>query len=54
MGASAILLTAEVLPGAHVPRLVEACLRHGVTPFVEVSGAEQLKRMATRPAARWP
>jgi len=39
LGASAVLLTAEVLPAALLGRLVVACLRHGLTPFVEVSRA---------------
>lgn len=45
MGASAVLLTAELLPGSLVPRLVDACLRHAVTPFVEVASAEQVERI---------
>jgi len=42
MGAAAVLLTAELLPASLVGRLVEACLRHGVTPFVEISSDAHL------------
>jgi indole-3-glycerol phosphate synthase len=45
LGASAVLLTAELLPGTLTARLAAACLRHGVTPFVEVSSAAQLERL---------
>jgi indole-3-glycerol phosphate synthase len=45
LGASAVLLTAELLPGALTARLAAACRRHGVTPFVEVSSAAQLERL---------
>lgn len=41
-GASALLLTAEVLPAAALGRLAETCLRHGLAPFVEITRAEQL------------
>jgi indole-3-glycerol phosphate synthase len=43
MGASALLLTAELLPGALLGRLIHACLRHEVTPFVEIVTAQQLE-----------
>ncbi|MER5971853.1 indole-3-glycerol-phosphate synthase [Streptomyces sp. NPDC002055] len=36
-GASAALLTATVLPKSVLPRLIESCLEHGLTPFVEVT-----------------
>lgn len=42
MGASAVLLTAELLPGRMIGRLVRVCVRHGVTPFVEITAAAQL------------
>jgi indole-3-glycerol phosphate synthase len=41
LGASAVLLTAQLLPGSVLPRLVEAALRHGLTPFVEVVSAAE-------------
>ena len=44
-GAAAVLLTAELLPGTLTARLAGACLRHGVSPFVEVSDAGQLERL---------
>ena len=44
-GASAVLLTAELLPGRSAARLAAACLRAGVTPFVEVADAAQLDRL---------
>lgn len=42
LGASAVLLTARILPRATLPRLVETALEHGLAPFVEVAGAEEL------------
>jgi len=42
MGASAVLLTAELLPAGLLGRLVLACLRQGLTPFVEISTAAHL------------
>jgi indole-3-glycerol phosphate synthase len=45
MGAAAVLLTAELLPATLMPRLVRTCLRHDVTPFVEISSAAQLARL---------
>lgn len=45
LGAAAVLLTAELLPGTLTARLAAACLRHGLTPFVEVASAEQLERL---------
>jgi indole-3-glycerol phosphate synthase len=44
-GAAAVLLTAELLPGASTARLARTCVRHGVTPFVEVSSLTQLERL---------
>jgi indole-3-glycerol phosphate synthase len=37
MGASAVLLTAGVLPKSVLARLIVTALRHGLTPFVEVA-----------------
>jgi indole-3-glycerol phosphate synthase len=45
MGAAAVLLTAELLPGVLTARLARACLRHEVTPFVEVTSASQIERL---------
>lgn len=45
LGAAAVLLTAELLPGSLPARLAATCLRHGVTPFVEVTDAEQVERL---------
>lgn len=42
MGVAALLLTAELLPASALGRLVIACLRHGVEPFVEITRADQL------------
>ena len=42
MGAAALLLTAELLPGGLLGRLIRACLGHGLTPFVEIASAAQL------------
>lgn len=46
MGASAVLLTARILPGSVLHRLTESCLRHGLTPFVEVSDLGELDGFA--------
>jgi indole-3-glycerol phosphate synthase len=43
MGAAAVLLTADLLPSALTARLARTCLRHEVTPFVEVTSASQLE-----------
>jgi indole-3-glycerol phosphate synthase len=45
LGASAVLLTAELLPGELTARLAAAALRHGLTPFVEVANEAQLARL---------
>lgn len=45
MGAAAVLLTAELLPGSLTARLARICLCHEVTPFVEVSSTTQLERL---------
>jgi indole-3-glycerol phosphate synthase len=42
MGASAVLLTAAVLPRSVMARLIETTLRQELTPFVEVSGEDEL------------
>jgi indole-3-glycerol phosphate synthase len=41
-GASAILLTARILPKSSFQKLIEIILRHDVTPFVEVADDEEL------------
>ena len=45
LGAAAVLLTAELLPGTLTARLAATCVRHGLTPFVEVASEEQLARL---------
>ncbi|SMC50694.1 indole-3-glycerol-phosphate synthase [Lentzea albidocapillata] len=42
LGASAVLLTAALLPAATLPRVVDRALALGLTPFVEVTGAGEL------------
>ncbi|MCT2581981.1 hypothetical protein [Actinophytocola gossypii] len=42
LGASAVLLTAGLLPRTSMPVLVEACLSAGLTPFVEVTGEAEI------------
>jgi indole-3-glycerol phosphate synthase len=44
-GASAILLTARILPASAMQKLIEITLRHGLTPFVEVADEEELGRV---------
>ena len=41
-GASAILLTARILPKSSFQKLIGIILRHGLTPFVEVADEEEL------------
>ncbi|MBV8540879.1 MAG: hypothetical protein JO364_17770 [Pseudonocardiales bacterium] len=43
MGASAVLLTARVLPRAVLQRLIRTALRHGLTPFVEAVSEPELE-----------
>jgi len=45
MGASAVLLTAQILPKAALPKLIETTLGHGLTPFVEVVDEDELGRV---------
>jgi indole-3-glycerol phosphate synthase len=45
MGASAILLTAQILPKTALPKLIETTLAHGLTPFVEVIDEDELARV---------
>ena len=45
MGASAILLTAQILPKTALPKLIETTLGHGLTPFVEVIDEDELGRV---------
>ncbi len=42
MGASAILLTARILPKQPFQHLIELALKHGLTPFVEVADHDEL------------
>ncbi|MGH3718660.1 MAG: hypothetical protein ACRDRI_07435 [Pseudonocardiaceae bacterium] len=42
LGASAVLLTATLLPAAVLGHLIEHALRLGLTPFVEVCGEEDI------------
>ncbi|WP_431775101.1 indole-3-glycerol-phosphate synthase [Streptomyces cucumeris] len=44
-GASAVLLTAGLLPRTVLPRLTESALSLGLTPFVEVTSQEELSRV---------
>jgi indole-3-glycerol phosphate synthase len=41
-GASAILLTARILPKSSFQKLIETILRHDLTPFVEVADHDEL------------
>jgi indole-3-glycerol phosphate synthase len=45
MGASAILLTAQILPKPTLPKLIELTLEHELTPFVEVIDEDELGRV---------
>ncbi|GAA2691364.1 hypothetical protein GCM10010400_65760 [Streptomyces aculeolatus] len=49
-GAAAVLLAATILPHRLMATLVDACLSHGVTPFVEITSAAELSAL-TRPEA---
>jgi indole-3-glycerol phosphate synthase len=42
MGASAVLLTAKILPAKTFQHLIEITLEHGLTPFVEVVDQDEL------------
>ncbi len=42
MGASAVLLTAKILPAKTFQHLIELALEHGLTPFVEVVDRAEL------------
>lgn len=42
MGASAVLLTAKILPAKTFQHLIELALEHGLTPFVEVVDEAEL------------
>ncbi|WP_407563172.1 indole-3-glycerol-phosphate synthase [Streptomyces sp. 184] len=44
-GAAAVLLTATILPDRLMPTLIDACLDHGVTPFVEITAAAELSAL---------
>jgi indole-3-glycerol phosphate synthase len=43
MGASAVLLTAKILPAKTFQHLIELTLHHGLTPFVEVVDQDELE-----------
>jgi indole-3-glycerol phosphate synthase len=43
MGASAILLTARILPRKPFQHLIETTLRHGLTPFVEIADQDEVE-----------
>jgi indole-3-glycerol phosphate synthase len=43
LGASAILLTARIMPKKPFQHLIELALSHGVTPFVEIADHEELE-----------
>ena len=45
MGASAVLLTAQLLPKNALPKMIEISLRNGLTPFVEVTDQDELDRV---------
>jgi indole-3-glycerol phosphate synthase len=45
MGASAILLTAQILPKTALPKLIEMTLGQDLTPFVEVVDEDELGRV---------
>ncbi len=43
MGASAILLTARILPKKPFQHLIETTLRHDITPFVEIADQDEVE-----------
>jgi indole-3-glycerol phosphate synthase len=43
MGASAVLLTAKILPAKTFQHLIELALSHGLTPFVEIVDQSELE-----------
>jgi indole-3-glycerol phosphate synthase len=45
IGASAVLLTARILPRSILQRRIRAALREGLTPFVEVTSESELERV---------
>jgi indole-3-glycerol phosphate synthase len=45
LGASAVLLTAKILPQATLAKLIESTLAHELTPFVEVVDEDELARV---------
>ncbi|WP_217246072.1 indole-3-glycerol-phosphate synthase [Streptomyces sp. AC602_WCS936] len=45
LGASAVLLTAGLLPVTALRTLVDAALREGLTPFVEITSEAELERV---------
>jgi indole-3-glycerol phosphate synthase len=45
MGASAILLTARIMPKKPFQHLIELALEHDLTPFVEIADQEEVERV---------
>src|SRR5262249_12969668 len=45
LGASAVLITAKILPQNVLPKLIDATLAHELTPFVEVVDEDELARV---------
>jgi indole-3-glycerol phosphate synthase len=45
MGASAILLTARILPRKPFQHLIELALSHGLTPFVEIADHDEVESL---------
>ena len=45
MGATAVLLTAQLLPKSALPKLIELSVSNGLTPFVEVTDQGELDRV---------
>jgi indole-3-glycerol phosphate synthase len=45
MGASAILLTARIMPKKPFQHLIELALEHGLTPFVEIADHDEVERV---------
>ncbi|MHB8694402.1 MAG: beta/alpha barrel domain-containing protein [Solirubrobacteraceae bacterium] len=43
IGASAVLLTARILPKSTFPHMIETTLEHELTPFVEIADHEELE-----------
>ena len=48
-GAAAVLLTAKILPSPTLDRLIKLALDRGLTPFVEIASAKELRPSAQDP-----